>query len=91
MPICIWGRRCPEAGTPRINLDQSCAPNVGPQKEFPIPEKKDRIARRERQAQELEANQSELRNSIAASKRLVDEANKMIRRHRDECDAAESK
>jgi hypothetical protein len=48
------------------------------------------MARRERQAQEMEANQSELRTSIAASKRLVDEADAMIRRHREECAAAES-
>ena len=48
------------------------------------------MARRERQAQEMEANQSELRTSIAASKRLVDEADAMIHRHREECAAAES-
>jgi hypothetical protein len=30
-----------------------------------------------------------LRDSIAASKKLVDEADAMIRRHRDECDAAD--
>jgi hypothetical protein len=48
------------------------------------------MARRERQAQEMEANQSELRTSIATSKRLVDEADAMIRRHRDECAAADA-
>ena len=45
---------------------------------------------RDRQSRELEDNQQELRTSIAASKRLVDEADKMIRRHRDECDNAEA-
>jgi hypothetical protein len=48
----------------------------------------DRPTRRERQSRELEANQSALRTSIAASKRLADEADAMIRRHRDECDDA---
>ena len=45
---------------------------------------------RERQAQELEANQDELRDSIAVSKRLADEADVMIRRHRDECNSADA-
>lgn len=51
-----------------------------------IPSKEERAARRQRQAQEFEANQRELRDSIAESERLVGEADKMIRRHRDECD-----
>lgn len=49
-----------------------------------------RTARRERQSAELEGNQQELRDSIAVSKRLVDEADAMIRRHRDECNEAEN-
>ena len=49
-----------------------------------------REARRDRQAAELERNQRELRTSIATSKRLVDEAEAMIRRHRRECDEAEA-
>jgi hypothetical protein len=60
-------------------------------KEFPINDKQGRIARRERQALELEANQVELRTSIAMSKRLADEADAMIRRHRQECAAADGK
>ena len=58
----------------------------GGRKEFPIPDKEDRAARRDRQTREFEANQKDLRESIAVSKRLVDEADAMIRRHRDECD-----
>jgi hypothetical protein len=58
-------------------------------KEFRIPDPDSRAARRERQTREFEKNQTDLRASIAQSKRLVDEADKMIRRHRDECDAAE--
>jgi hypothetical protein len=50
---------------------------------------KDRSARRERHTREFEANQQDLRTCIAQSKQLVDEADAMIRRHRDECDAAE--
>lgn len=53
-----------------------------------IPDKQNRQARRERQARELENNQQALRESIAESKRLADEADAMIRRHREECDAA---
>lgn len=58
-------------------------------KELSIPSQKDRLERRNRQSQELEENQRELRTSIAESKRLVKEADAMIRRHRKECDAAE--
>ena len=39
----------------------------------------------------MESNQRDLRTSIATSKRLVDEADAMIRRHRAECDEAEAK
>jgi len=49
----------------------------------------ERTARRLRQSQEMEQNQQDLRRSIAESKRLVDQADEMIQRHRDECDAAE--
>ncbi len=53
---------------------------------FPIT-KEERAARRKRQTQEFESNQKDLRHSIAESERLVGEADAMIRRHRDECDA----
>jgi hypothetical protein len=56
-------------------------------KEFSIPE--DRRKRRDRQSRELEQNQQDLRTSIAESKRLVDEADALIQRHRKECDSAE--
>ena len=69
-------------------MDQRPPPDVdAAAKEFPIPDKESRGARRDRQTRELEANQASLRTSIAESKRLVDEAEKMIRRHRLECDA----
>jgi hypothetical protein len=68
-------------------VDQYLPLRVVPrQEEFPIPDKHSRSARRERQTAEFEAKQQELRESIAASKRLVDEADAMIRRHRDECE-----
>lgn len=54
-----------------------------------MPDKQSRRARRERQTREIEENQQELRASIATSKRLADEADAMIKRHRDECDEAE--
>ncbi len=58
---------------------------------FIIPPKPGRAARRERHAREIEDNQQKLRTSIDESKRLVNEADAMIRRHRDECEAAEDK
>ncbi len=60
-------------------------------KEFPIPEIEKHRQRRERQSRELEQNQSELRTSIAESKRLVDEADEMIQRHRKECEDGSGK
>jgi hypothetical protein len=55
-----------------------------------MPTKKDRDARRQQQATEVEANQEALRNSIAESKRLIDEASEMTRRHRRELDDDEA-
>ncbi len=54
-----------------------------------ISDKQKRAARRDRQAAEMEVHQQELRTSIATSKRLVDEAEAMIQRHRRECDEAD--
>ena len=45
-----------------------------------------RAERRERQATEVEASQDALRESIAATEKLVDESDSMLRRHRKECD-----
>jgi hypothetical protein len=39
----------------------------------------------------MEANQRDLRSSISTSKRLVDEAEAMIQRHRTECEEGESR
>jgi hypothetical protein len=46
-----------------------------------------RLKRREQQAAEIEANQADLRTSIAESQRLVGEADNILRRHRQECEA----
>ena len=54
-----------------------------------MPDKQSRAARRERQAREIEDNQQELRASIATSRRLADEADAMIKRHRTEWDEAD--
>jgi hypothetical protein len=35
---------------------------------------------------EVDESQARLRNNIAEAKRLLDEADKMLRRHRRECD-----
>ena len=49
-------------------------------------DKKKRAERREQQSREVEENQRALRESIAETERLVDESDKMLRRHRQECD-----
>lgn len=49
-------------------------------------DKKRRADRRVKQAAEVEASQAELRKSIAETARLVGESDKMLRRHRRECD-----
>ncbi|HEY0324980.1 MAG TPA: hypothetical protein VGC46_03245 [Allosphingosinicella sp.] len=56
---------------------------------FVIPDKEARTARRDRQNREALENQRQLRASIATSARLVGEAEAMIKRHRDECNDAE--
>ena len=48
--------------------------------------KKQRQERRDRHAQEVEDSQAQLRKSISETERLVDESDKMLRRHRKECD-----
>jgi hypothetical protein len=56
----------------------------------PMTSKQKREARREQQAKEVEASQKILRESIAETDRLVDEADQMLRRHgseREEDDA----
>jgi hypothetical protein len=47
---------------------------------------KKRAERRDQQSQEIHANQAKLRESIAESERLVSEAEKILRRHRKECE-----
>ena len=58
-------------------------------REFTISDKKERANRRDGQVREMEGNQEQLRVNIAKSKRLVDEADAMIRRHRSECETAD--
>jgi len=50
----------------------------------------DRAERRERHTSEVEASQDALRESIAATEKLVDESDRMLRRHREECDDEEA-
>jgi hypothetical protein len=51
-----------------------------------MPDRKKRAERREQQSREVEASQKALRESIAETERLVGESEKMLRRHRKECD-----
>ena len=50
----------------------------------------DRAERRERHTSEVEASQDALRESIAVTEKLVDESDRMLRRHREECDDEEA-
>ena len=49
-------------------------------------DRKKRAERRDQQAREIEVSQKQLRESIAETDRLVGESDKMLRRHRQECD-----
>ena len=51
---------------------------------------KERAERRSRHAAEVQASQSELRNSISETERLVDESEAMLQRHRSECEAGDA-
>ena len=57
----------------------------------PMPTPKDRAERRARHSDEVEASQARLRESIKETERLVDESDKMLRRHRRECDEGDAK
>ena len=49
-------------------------------------DKRKRADRRDQQSREVEASQDSLRASIAETERLVDESDKMLQRHRKECE-----
>ena len=49
-----------------------------------MPDKKARAERQEQQAREIEESQRRLRNSIAETDRLMDELDRMLKRHRKE-------
>ena len=49
-------------------------------------DRKKRAERRDQQAREIESSQKQLRESIAETDRLVGESERMLRRHREECD-----
>jgi hypothetical protein len=55
-----------------------------------MPGDEDRAERRNRQAAEVEASQAGLRKSINETQRLVDESDKMLRRHRAESEAGDA-
>lgn len=57
-----------------------------------MPDKASRAARREQHAKEVEDSQDAMRRSIAETRRLVDESDETLKRHRrerDEDDAAD--
>lgn len=51
-----------------------------------MPDRKTRAERRAQQTREVEASQEALRVSIAQTEHLVNESDKMLRRHRKECE-----
>jgi len=51
-----------------------------------MPDRKKPADRREQQSAEVEASQAGLRRNIAETRRLVDESDRMLRRHRQECE-----
>jgi hypothetical protein len=53
-------------------------------------DRKKRAERRDQQAREIEVSQKQLRESIAETDRLVVESDKMLRRHRQECEDDDS-
>ena len=52
-------------------------------------DKKKRAERRERHTLEIETSQKALRESFSETERLVGESDKMLRRHRQECEEDE--
>lgn len=52
-----------------------------------MPDAERRAERRRQQAREIEDNQAQLRSSIAETRRLVDESDAILERHRSERDA----
>jgi hypothetical protein len=49
-------------------------------------DRKKRAERRDQQARAVEASQQRLRDSIAETDRLVGESDRMLQRHREECE-----
>lgn len=48
-----------------------------------------RKERRERHTRDVEQSQKQLRDSIAKTNQLLDDSDKMLKRHRGECDEAD--
>jgi hypothetical protein len=83
---------CEDCGAPGQSLrdvKESIAGRIPGEESRALPEK--RSERRERHTSEVEASQTDLRNSVAETDRLVDESDRMLRRHRKECDDEETK
>ncbi len=56
-----------------------------------MPNAKDRAERQDRHANEVEASQDQLRESIRETERLVDESDKVLREHRREPEEEDTK
>jgi len=74
---------CGTAGDPLSVVKERLGEEPADKQHLP-PE--NRAARRERHTSEVEASQEELRENVAETDRLVDASDRMLRRHRRECD-----
>ena len=54
-----------------------------------MPDSESRKSRRDRHARDVEESQKQLRESIDKTNKLLDESDKMLKRHRRECDEAD--
>ena len=78
-------RDFPAAGA--APLHDRLSPTFGAQRCGRMPDPKKRADRREQQSKEVEASQAALRANIDEARRLVDESDKMLKRHRRESES----
>jgi cold shock CspA family protein len=76
-----------ERGVPSVVEVLDVDPSTAREGEPPPLLRKKRAERREQQEREVEESQSRLRANIAEADRLVCESDKMLKRHRQDCDA----
>lgn len=81
--------RCEDCGAVVMSLQEVKALMTGVPGRGISAAPEERAERRERHTSEVEASQTDLRESVAETDRLVEASDEMLRRHRKECDEAE--